>query len=101
MDGEVDLTLLPEALRQLGPLIERYARSDDLEREAVLDRASDEELRELSTAPAADWPAINAFLDEHAAGAPGPLQDVALALDSFSQAALEAHFVLARRAGPG
>jgi hypothetical protein len=95
----MDLSLLPEDLRHLAPLIERYAESDDVERGALLDRASDDELSELSAAPATDWPAINAFLDEHVAGPPGPLQDVALALDSFSQAALEARFALdARRA---
>jgi hypothetical protein len=95
-DG-VDLALLPDGLSHLAPLIERYAASDDVERDRLLERASDEELRELAAAPAADWPAINAFLDEHVAGPPGPLQDDALALDSFSQAALEARFVLAAR----
>jgi hypothetical protein len=41
--------------------------------------------------------AINAFLDENVAADPGPAQDVALALDSFSQAAMEAKHVILRR----
>jgi hypothetical protein len=42
--------------------------------------------------------AINAFLDENVAADPGPAQDVALALDSFSQAAMEAkHVILLRQ----
>jgi len=43
------------------------------------------------------WDAINAFLDENVAADPGPLQDVALALDAFSQAALEARSELEGR----
>lgn len=97
MDEAVDLSLLPGELRRLAPLIERYAESDDAERGALLERASDDELEELTAAPGTSWPAINAFLDEHVAGEPGPLQDVALALDGFSQAALEARFVLDAR----
>ena len=97
MDEDVHLELLPDELRHLAPLIQRYAESDDVKRGELLERASDAELAELFAAPAGQWPAINAFLDEHAAGTPGPLQDVALALDSFAQAALEARFVLDAR----
>lgn len=97
MAADVDLTLLPEVLRHLAPLIGRYSESDDVARGELLDRTSDEELEELTAAPGADWPEINAFLDDHVAGPPGPLQDVALALDSFSQAALEARLVLDAR----
>jgi hypothetical protein len=97
MDAAVDLSLLPDDLGHLAPLIARYAASDDVERGELLDRASDKELEELVRAPAASWPAINAFLDEHVASAPGPSQDLALALDSFAQAALEARFVLDAR----
>jgi hypothetical protein len=48
----------------------------------------------LSDGPRLHWDAINTFLDENIAGDPGPLQDVALALDSFSQAALKAKLEL-------
>jgi hypothetical protein len=54
-------------------------------------------LRTLSDAPSQHCDAINAFLDANVAGDPGPLQDVALALDSFSQATLEAKLELDRR----
>jgi hypothetical protein len=96
-DDQLDFTLLPSELQHLGPLIARYAESDDADRAATLASASDRELRALSDGPSRHWDAINAFLDENVAGDPGPLQDVALALDSFSQAALEAKLELDRR----
>jgi hypothetical protein len=97
MADELDFGLLPDELRDLAPLIARYAESDDVDRSELLENASNEELRELSEAPAAHWDAINAFLDEHVAAEPGPRQDVALALDSFSQAAMEARYALDQR----
>jgi len=97
MADELDFGLLPGELRDLAPLIARYAESDDVDRSELLENASNEELRELSEAPAAHWDAINAFLDEHVAAEPGPRQDVALALDSFSQAAMEARYALDQR----
>jgi hypothetical protein len=97
MDEQPDVTLLPSELRHLAPLISRYAESDDAARSELLANASDEELRRLSAAPNDDWATINAFLDEYATAPPGPLQDLALAVDSFSQAALEARFELERR----
>lgn len=98
MPEEVDFSGLREELRHLEPLISRYAESADLARSALLEHSSDEELRELSEAPAAQWGAINGFLDEHIEDAPGPTQDVALALDSFAQAAMEAKNELTARA---
>ena len=97
MPDHLDFTLLPSELQHLGPLIARYAESDDVGRAAILANASDEELRALSDGPAQHWDAINAFLDENVSGDPGPLQDAALALDSFSQAAMEAKLELDRR----
>lgn len=64
----------------------------------LLEQASDEELRELSEAPEAHWEAINTFLDRNVEAEPGPSQDVALALDSFAQAAMEAKLELDTRA---
>jgi hypothetical protein len=95
-DG-LDFSLLPEELQHLAPLISRYAESDDVERSKLLERASDAELHELAEAPVGHWDAINAFLDANVAADPGPAQDVALALDSFAQAAMEARFVLDAR----
>ena len=94
---ELDFSLLPAVLQPLAPLISRYAESDDVDRSELLESASDEELRELSEAPSAHWDAINAFLDENVEAEPGSRQDVALALDSFSQAATEARYELKGR----
>lgn len=96
-EDELDFTLLPSELQRLAPLIAKYADSDDVERSAILARASDQELGALADGPSPHWDAINAFLDDNVAEDPGPLQDVALALDSFSQAALEAKLELDRR----
>jgi cell division protein FtsI/penicillin-binding protein 2 len=96
-DDQLDFTLLPSELQPLGPLITRYAESDDVDRAAALANASDQELRALSDGPSLHWDAINTFLDENIAEDPGPHQDVALALDSFSQAALEAKLELDQR----
>jgi hypothetical protein len=97
MSDGLDFSLLPEELRHLGPLIARYAESDDVDRSELLANASDEELRELSEGPNTHWDAINAFLDDNLEAEPGPRQDVALALDSFSQAAMEARSELEER----
>ena len=78
-DDDLDLSLLPEGLQSLAPLVARFAEADDVGREELLANASEAELRELSEAPTEHWDAINAFLDENVAAGPGPLQDVALA----------------------
>jgi hypothetical protein len=93
-DDDLDLSLLPAELRHLAPLISRYAEADDVARSGLLASTSRDELVELAGAPTAHWDAINVFLDEHAASEPGPEQDVALALDGFAQAALEAQLEL-------
>jgi hypothetical protein len=95
---ELDFSLLPDELRHLAPLMARYSESDDVDRSKLLAQASDEELGELSEAPAAHWESINAFLDKNVEAAPGPTQDIALALDSFAQAAMEAKLELDARA---
>lgn len=94
--GQPDFALLPQELQHLGPLIARYTEADDVKRSRMLASASDDELRQLSDAPNAHWDAINAYLDKYVAGAPGPEQDVAVALDGFAQAALEARTELER-----
>jgi hypothetical protein len=90
--------LLPESLRRLQGLIARYCESDDVVREQLLAQASDEQLTELRDAPAGLWDDINWFLDQWVASPPGPYQDAAVALDAFSQAAMEARLVLEHRA---
>jgi hypothetical protein len=77
--GELDFSLLPEELRDVAPLIEKFSESDDARREDLLEGASDEELRVLVEAPSGRWDAINAFLDEYVeeardrVGRPDPL----------------------------
>jgi hypothetical protein len=95
-DDELDFSLLPDDLRHLAALIERYAESDDVGRSELLAGASVADLRELTEAPAQHWDAINSFLDNDMQP-PGPHQDVACALDSFAQAALEARFEREKR----
>jgi hypothetical protein len=94
--GEPDFTLLPDELRPLATLILRYAVSDDVLRGDRLGEATDDELRELAAAANPHWDAINAYLDDNLSP-PGPRQDVAVALDSFAQAALEAALELKAR----
>jgi hypothetical protein len=69
---------------------------DDVKRAELLDKASTDELRALSSAADSHWDAINAYLDENMSP-PGPRQDVALALDSFAQSAMEAGLELQNR----
>lgn len=85
----LDFSLLPDDLQPLAPLIAKYAESDDAERAELLANASTDELRELSTAADPHWDVINAFLNDNMEEI-GPRQDLALALDGFSQAAMEA-----------
>jgi len=87
-DG-LDFSVLPGDLQPLAPLIAKYAESDDAERAELLANASTDELRELSTAADPHWDAIDAFLNDNMEEI-GPRQDLALALDGFSQAAMEA-----------
>ncbi len=85
----LDFSLLPGKLQSLGPLIARYAESDDRGRSDLIAKTSTDDLRVLSTAADPHWEAINAFLDDNME-LPGPRQDLAVALDGFSQAAMEA-----------
>src|SRR6266567_6899830 len=95
-ETELDFSLLSDHLQHLAPLIARYAEGDDADRSDLLARASTDDLRVLSTAADPHWDAINAFLDDNMEF-PGPRQDLAIALDGFSQAAMEARGVLEER----
>jgi hypothetical protein len=53
-------------------------------------------LRQLVATTEPRWDAINAYLEENM-DPPGPKQDVAIALDGFAQAAMEASSVLENR----
>ena len=53
--ARLDFSPLPPELQRLAPLIARYAEGDDVDRSFLLEAASDEELRQLSTAPEGLW----------------------------------------------
>jgi hypothetical protein len=89
VNDELDFSLLPDDLQPLALLIAKYAEGDDAERADLLVNASTDELRELSMAANPHWDAINAFLNDNMEEV-GPRQELALALDGFSQAAMEA-----------
>ena len=89
-DGtELDYSLLPGELQGLASLIAKYGEGDDVRRGELLSRASAEELAEITAATGPHWESINAFLDDNMEEI-GPSQDLALALDAFAQAAMEA-----------
>lgn len=99
IDGiEVDLSLLPEELQPLVPLIREYAGGDDVERTDRLYAASTDELRNLDRTMSAErFEAVEAFLDAHLEESGTPAQDVALVSSSFAEAAAEAGVVLEER----
>jgi hypothetical protein len=88
-DDRPDFSPLPEDLQARAPLIAKYAESDDVDRSDLLAKVPTDELRELAAAANPHWDAINAFLNDNMEHI-GPRQDLALALDGFAQAAMEA-----------
>jgi len=100
IDGiPVELALLPEPLRELAPLIRKFAIGDDVVRNTEMQGATVSELETLAHLTAAQWEAIEAFLEEHMEKPGTPEQDVALVLSTFGEAAAEARLDLARRTG--
>ena len=95
IDGiEVDLSRLPADLQPLVPFIREWSVSDDVGRYDRIEAASSEDLERLRDAFDPHWDAINAYLDENIESEE-PYE--ATALDSASQAAMEAGFELERR----
>jgi hypothetical protein len=98
IDGiPADLALMPEELSDLAPLIRKFAISDDVDREVQMGRTSRRELEALASLSDPQWNALEAFLDEHMEDTGTPLQDVALVLSAFGEAAAEARLELARQ----
>jgi hypothetical protein len=64
----LDPERLPPDLRQLVPLVEKWAVGDDVEREALLAAGSPDELRHLVETVSPLSPRINAYLDSFASG---------------------------------
>ena len=54
----------PDALKRAWPLVVRWGESDDVEREHLLDSATEKELTALIEAVKPLFPAINGYLDE-------------------------------------
>lgn len=95
-ESELDFGLLSPELQGLAPFISKYGEGDDLVREELLSGAPADELARIITATDPHWDSINEFLNENMEEI-GPRQDLAVALDAFAQAALEAQTELESR----
>jgi hypothetical protein len=83
---------VPEGLQGLAPWLQRFGISDDIERDAVLNRASTDELLALVKAVTPDiFDQINQFLDQTLDAAD------AVPFGDLAQAAMEAKLELKRR----
>lgn len=91
-DLDFDETSLPGPLRSLVPYYRRYAFSDDVERERLIQDATWSDLEELTKAVNPLWPEINAFLDIDS----GSNEEVLT--HALAQAAMEAQIQLKQRA---
>ena len=97
IDGlEVDLGRLPPELQDLAPAIERWAATDPDERDQRLEQAATDDLAQFWLAVSPQLPAINAYLEEQAAG---EQSNEAVVLAAMAEAALEASQVIERRTG--
>lgn len=83
----VDFNTLPEQFRQLKPLMEKWAVSDDQERSVLVDEASQQALKKLVQAVSPHMEAINTFLDSFENR---PLSDAAALLGTLAECATEA-----------
>jgi hypothetical protein len=86
-EGVVDFNTLPEQFRQLKPLMEKWAVSDDQERSILVDEASQQTLKKLVQAVSPHMEAINIFLDSFESR---PLSDAAALLGTLAECATEA-----------
>lgn len=88
--ARAEFATLPEELRPLIPLLEKWAIDDDDERSRRLKRCTQVTRQRLVNAVVPLLPAINNFLDSFGADPP----EKACALGSLAQAALEAQSLL-------
>jgi hypothetical protein len=86
---------LPLEFKDLAGLVQRWAVSDDSERAALLDEASDGELGELVKAVEPRFAAINQYLDSFD---DRPMPEAATALGTLAECAAEAQLKLSSRA---
>jgi hypothetical protein len=88
-----DFSDLPAQFHNLVPLIERWAESDDADRDALLDEASDSELMDLVSAVDPRFKQINEYLDSFE----GTPTESATALGTLAECAAEAQLKLSQR----
>ena len=93
---QVDLARLPEDLRDLEPLIRRWATGDEDEREQRLEAASTDELADYWLTVSQRFPSINAYLDERIEG---ERPDESVVVGWTAEGALEAAGIIERRTG--
>jgi hypothetical protein len=91
-DLDFDETALPGPMGPLVPYYRRYAFSDDVERERLIQEATAAELEELIQAVNPLWPDINAFLDIDSSS------NEEVLTHALAQAAMEAQIELRDRA---
>ena len=89
----VDYDNLPAKFRELVPLIERWVESDDADRDALLDEASDAELQELVRVVEPRFQQINEYLDSFEGSPP----ESATGLGTLVECAAEARLKLSQR----
>jgi hypothetical protein len=85
---------LPLEFKDLAGLVQRWAVSDDSERAALLDEASDVELSELVKTVGPRFAAINQYLDSFN---DRPMPEAATALGTLAECAVEAQQELSSR----
>lgn len=86
-EGVVDFSTLPAQFRQLKPLMEKWAVSDDFERSILVDKASTQTLNKLVKTVSPQLEAINKFLDSFGGK---PLSEAAVLLGTLAECATEA-----------
>jgi len=85
-----NIAALPNEFQDLQPLVDKFAISDDVEREAKMESATAAEKQRLVDSVSPRFDAINAYLDEHD-------DDSAHMLGRLAEAAAEALIELTRK----
>jgi hypothetical protein len=95
---DADLSILPEDVQPLVPLIKKYGVGDDVERGTRMSAATVDELRALlKTTRQPSWDTMDSYIDTHMERPGAPEQDVAIVLQDFMQAVAEARYEIEDR----
>ena len=98
IDGlQVDLGRLPPDLQSLSPFIREWAALDEDERDRRLEATPTDALAQFWLTVSTQFPAINAYLEQHSGE--GQESPEAIALAATAEAALAASQVIERRTG--